>query len=80
MAGYCHWRGTGGVTIQIACTTYLFTIISFVWGLIGLLTGGYMLTEGFGIYFEGLLALIFDNNFYPEHGVRWNASHSGAYS
>jgi hypothetical protein len=49
----------GGVTIQIAYTTYLFTIISFVWGLIGLLTGGLCVTEGFGIRFEGLLALIF---------------------
>ena len=36
-----------------------YTIILFVRGLIGLLTGGYMLTEGFGIRFEGLLALIF---------------------
>ena len=49
----------GGLTIQIAYTTYLVTIISFVWWLIGLLTGGYILTEGLRIYFEGLLALIF---------------------
>ena len=45
--------------IQITYMTYLFTIILFIWGLIGLLTGGYMLTEGFEIRFEGLLALIF---------------------
>ena len=50
---------TRGVIIQIAYTTYLFTIVSFVRGLIGLCTGGYMLTERFGIRFEGLLALIF---------------------
>ena len=38
--------------------TYL-QLFHLYWGLIRLLTGGYMLTEGFGIRFEGLLAAIF---------------------